>query len=225
MKHLKLFQADADYQSFVSNVKTPNVSFVENDIKVYYNPSVEEKPIEIVLPEMATAGYNPDLVLYYGYEDTVSAYEPELSYVNDELYSYFTSIYKINEEEEKLSYTIVYPNTFSYGVFDWDKMIYPEGKLFTTPTLFVTKYNWKTGEHNVLLEKDISNYPVYQNYLSKLTLNGHSNLHNYTMNKESIREMFWSYGSVVMLQDFLPPFGPCYPAFGFSREMLLHELD
>lgn len=38
MKHLKLFSTDADYQSFVSNVKTPNVSFVEKDNLIYFHP-------------------------------------------------------------------------------------------------------------------------------------------------------------------------------------------
>ena len=57
MKHLKLFQADADYQSFVSNVKTPNVSFVENDNKVYYNPFEKNVRLTMERLEQDCRGY------------------------------------------------------------------------------------------------------------------------------------------------------------------------
>lgn len=81
MKHLKLFQADADYQSFVSNVKTPNVSFVEGDNLIYYNPQTSDisgyKMVDLGLPSglkwanMNVGATSPeDPGLYFQWGDT-----------------------------------------------------------------------------------------------------------------------------------------------------------
>lgn len=87
MKHLKLFSTDADYQSFVPNVKTPNVSFVESDNLVYYHPQTNEmseyKMVDLGLPSgLKWADKNvgatsiEDAGLYFQWGDTVG-YTPE----------------------------------------------------------------------------------------------------------------------------------------------------
>jgi hypothetical protein len=44
MKYLKLFQKESDYQSFTENddFVTPNVSFAQEENKVFYNPKMAE---------------------------------------------------------------------------------------------------------------------------------------------------------------------------------------
>ena len=55
-KYLKLFNEDVEYQQFKESEGyiLPNVSFVENDNVVYYNPFVEEKPSIIMARYNAT---------------------------------------------------------------------------------------------------------------------------------------------------------------------------
>ena len=183
MKHLKLFSTDADYQSFVSNVKAPNVSFVEGDVKIYYNPSVEEKPIEIVLPEIDTTGFDPILRIIN--RETNETYPNHgFASVLHELESYF---YNLFPDDSYYGFIITYPNyQLTHSNFNISSI---RGKIYTTPTIILFKQNNEDWSMEIAAEIDISNYSVYNDYLSKIVIDGYSLWYDVTWDKSPIRQI------------------------------------
>ena len=107
MKHLKLFQADAEYQSFVPNVKTPNVSFVEDDNKVYYNPLTPEPNGPIYLEAYTQEEYyNSENFSGVNYSELHSKLLTIESFVWETYGQYYTIRYNLETGVVDISYYI-----------------------------------------------------------------------------------------------------------------------
>ena len=92
MKHLKLFQTEAEYSDYKngSDFITPNVSYTVNSTKVYYSPHVEsgsnaikvswiETPVDLSI----SLGLNPNN--YFSIYDENDQYASGFKYTTKEL--------------------------------------------------------------------------------------------------------------------------------------------
>ena len=194
MKYLKLFEKDSDYQSYLngSNFILPNVSYCKDTIITYYNPfKTNNEETQIVLPEIDTSSFNPELKLYNRAKGE-GYYDENVTYVMKTLESYFYNLYGDSYQ----GFIIVYPNYTCYGFPD----LIDENKVFIKPTIIVL--GWESDKGSVVLnEIDISEYSVYQNYLSKFTMSGYSDWYDVTWDNSPIRQISLAYENFPIILE------------------------